>query len=157
MKYTSLKTNTDKGKLLKVKGKIINLHKETRGFDPVTHSRVLEFYHRDDVSTAPPGKRDSTKIKIKSHIQKRVLNDYLSNLHQKFVPENTDWKCSFATFVRLTPKNFVFATFLSRKTCLCTQHQNYALKLKMQKKYITIPTRPEMFVKYSDDNISKRS
>ena len=41
-----------------------------------------------------------------------------------------------------------------RRTCLCTQHQNYPLKLKMFRKYTGMPTNPEAFVKYSDQKIS---
>ena len=51
-------------------------------------------------------------------------------------------------------KNFAFANFANRRRCLCTQHQNFALKLKMLKKYTPVPTNPETFVKYSDQKIS---
>ena len=60
----------------------------------------------------------------------------------------------FTSFARMRPKNFVLANFANRRTCLCTQHQNYALKLKMLRKYTGIPTNPEAFVKYSDQKIS---
>ena len=62
--------------------------------------------------------------------------------------------CSFTSFTRMRPKNFVLANFANRRTCLCTQHQNFALKLKMLKKYAPVPTNPEAFVKYSDQKIS---
>ena len=54
----------------------------------------------------------------------------------------------------MRPKNFVLANFANRRTCLSTQYQNYALKLKMLRKYTGIPTNPEAFVKYSDQKIS---
>ena len=54
----------------------------------------------------------------------------------------------------MSPKNFVLANFANRRTCLCTQHQDFALKLKMLKKYTPVPTNPETFVKYSDQKIS---
>ena len=54
----------------------------------------------------------------------------------------------------MRPKNFALANFANRRTCLCTQHQNYALKLKVLRKYTSIPTKPEAFVKYSDQKIS---
>ena len=54
----------------------------------------------------------------------------------------------------MRPKNFVLANFANRRTCLCTQHQNFALKLKMLKKYTPVSTNPETFVKYSDQKIS---
>ena len=62
--------------------------------------------------------------------------------------------CSLTSFARMRPKNFVLANFANRGTCLCTQHENYALKLKMLRKYTGIPTNPEAFVKYSDQKIS---
>ena len=62
--------------------------------------------------------------------------------------------CSLTSFARMRPKNFVLANFANRGTCLCTQHENYALKLKMLRKYTGIPTNPEAFVKCSDQKIS---
>ena len=67
--------------------------------------------------------------------------------------ENIEIKFSFSTFARVRPSNFILANFANRKTCLCTQHQNLALKLKMLKKYKPVPTNPEAFVKYADEKI----
>ena len=53
----------------------------------------------------------------------------------------------------MRPNNFVLANFANRKTCLCTQHQNLALKLKMLKKYKPVPTNPEAFAKFTDEKI----
>ena len=118
------------------------------------NKKVLDFYNRDDVSTALPGKKDAKKVKRKRKlVQKHVLNDYLNNLYQKFMSENVQIKYSFSTFAPVRPSNFTLANFANRKTCLCTQHQNLALKLKMLKKYKPVPTNPEAFVKYSDEKI----
>ena len=77
------KTNTDRRKLSKVKSKVVNPTKSKRGFEPKLYKTVVDFYYRGDVSTALPGKRDAKKVKQeKPRIQKRVLNDYLSNLYQ---------------------------------------------------------------------------
>ena len=101
-----------KFKLSKVRGKVINLVNPKRGFEPGLHTKVLEFYLRDDFSKALPGKRDAKKNKKKTiRIQKRVLNDHLSNLHQKLITENTNSKCLFTTFVRMRPSYFVLANF----------------------------------------------
>ena len=35
----------------------MNPIKPKKGFESVLHKKVLDFYHRDDVSTALPGKR----------------------------------------------------------------------------------------------------
>ena len=132
----------------------MNSIKPKKGLEPVLHKKVLDFYHRDDVSTALPGKRDTKKVKRKRKlVQKRVLNDYLHNLYQKFISENIEIPCSFSTFARMRPKNFVLANFANRKTCLCTQHQNLALKLKMLKKYKPVPTNLEAFAKFTDEKI----
>ena len=58
------------------------------------------------------------------------------------------------SFARMRRKNFALANFANRRTCLCAQHHNYALKLKILIKYTGIPTKPEAFVKYSDQKIS---
>ena len=83
LRYAANKTNTDRRKLSKANGKVMNPIKPKKGFEPVLHKKVLDFYHRDDVSTALPGKRDTKKVKRKRKlVQKRVLNDYLHNLYQ---------------------------------------------------------------------------
>ena len=151
--YTARRTNTDWRKLLKGLSKVINPNKSKRGFEPNLYKAVINFYNLDDVSTALPGKRDAKKVKQgKPHIQKRVLNDYLSNLHQKLVSEHTNMSCSFTPLTRMRSKNSVLANFANRWTCLCTQH--YPLKLKKLRKYAGIPTNLEAFVKYSDQKIS---
>ena len=130
--YTAMQTLTDRGKLSKTKSKTIDLEKQKRGFQPELHNQVLDFYRRDDVSIVLPGKRDVKKIgKKKPSIQKRVLSDYLSNFYEKFVAENTNVKISFSTFARMRPTNFVLANFANRQSCLCVQHRNMSLKLKI--------------------------
>ena len=95
--------------------------KPKKGFIPVLYKKVLDFYHRDDVSTALPGKRDTKKVKRKRKlVQKRVFNDYLHNLYQKFMSQNIEIPCSFSTFALMRSNNFVLANFANRKTCLCT-------------------------------------
>ena len=154
LRYAASKTSTDRRKLSKVNGKVISTIKQKKGFEPVLNKKVLDFYNRDDVSTALPGKKDAKKVKRKRKlVQKRVLNGYLNNLYQTFMSENIEIKCSFSTFARARPSNVILANFANRKTCLCTQHQNLALKLKMLKKYKPVPTNPEAFVKYSDEKI----
>ena len=94
--YAARGTNTDRRKLSKGLSKVIKPNKSKRGFETNLYKAVITFYNRDDVSTALPGKRDAKKVKQgKPHIQKRVLNDYLSNLHKNFVSELTNMSCSF--------------------------------------------------------------
>ena len=153
IRYAARTTNTDRRKLSNRPQHKPN--KSKRGFEPNLYKAVINFYNHDDVSTALSGKRDAKKVKQwKPRIQKRVLNNYLSNLHQKFVSEHTNMSCSFTSFARMRLKNFVLANFTNRRTCLCTKRQNYALKLKMLRKHTGIPRNPEVFVKYSYQKIS---
>ena len=153
--YAARRTNTFRRKLSKGSNKVINPNKSKRGFKPNLYKVVINFYNRDDVSTALPGKRDAKKVKQgKPRIQKQVLINYLSNLHQKFVSEHTNMSSSFTSFARMRSKIFVLANFANMRTCLCTQHQNYAFKLKMLRKYKITATNPEAFVKYSDQKTS---
>jgi len=39
----------------------LNISKNKRGFDPNVYKEVIEFYNRDDVSTALPGKKRRKK------------------------------------------------------------------------------------------------
>ena len=153
--YAARRTNADRRKLSKGLSKVINPNKSKRGFEPNLYKVVINFYNRDNVSTALCVKRDAKKVKQgKPRIQKWVLNNYLSNLHQKLVSEHTNMSCSFISFARMRVKNFVLTNFANRRTCLYTQHQNYALKLKMLRKYKCIPKKPKAFVKYSHQKIS---
>lgn len=80
-------------------------------------NKVLTFLQRDDNSTCLPGKADAVKVTgVKQ--QKRVLNDYLYNLHLKFLSENKDINISLSVFNRIRPKNFQLVKFSNRKTCL---------------------------------------
>ena len=154
LRYAANKTTTDRRKLSKANGKVINPIKPKKGFEPVLHKKVLDFYYRDDISPTLHEKHDAKKFKRKRKlVQKRVLNDYLHNLYQTFISENIEIPCSFSTFARMRPNNFVLANFTSRKTCLYTQHQNLALKLKMLKKYKPVSTNPEAFAKFTDGKI----
>ena len=88
---------------------------------------------RDDASAVLPRKRDVRSIRKATRLQKRVLNDYLSDLFQKFIAEKPHVKISFSSFAKMRPANYIIANFADRRSFLCTQHQNVALKLKMLK------------------------
>ncbi|WAR01738.1 hypothetical protein MAR_008296 [Mya arenaria] len=104
-----------------------------------TKKNVSAFYVRDDVSRCMPGKRDATKV-LGQKVQTRILNDCLHNLLEKFLSENPNSK-----FCRLRPKNIKLTSLLSRNTCLCTSHQNMALKLKcLRNMGIDISPNPEV-------------
>ena len=50
-------------------------------------SKIIDFLKRGDNSTCLPRKRDSKKVGDQQ-LQKYILNDYLENLHIKFLAEN---------------------------------------------------------------------
>ena len=91
--------------------------------------RVTDFYECDDVSRCMPGKREAKNVEGEKK-QVRILNDYLANIHETFCLEEPTFKVSYSTFCKLRLKNIKVTSLLSRNTCLCTIHQNMALKLK---------------------------
>lgn len=108
---------------------------------------VTNFYTRDDNSRMQPGKKDSIKTR-EGEAQTRILTDYIDNLHMKFISENPNIEISLSTFRRMRPKYVLTTTFISRNTCLCTKHQNFAFKLKMFKMLgACTTTSPDDFVK----------
>ena len=147
-------TETDRRKLSKVKAKSIKIRKLRK--KPLIEKgiqakvlEVLEFFGRDDNSRMMPGKKDAKVIeKGTPKIQKRILNDYLSNLYDKFVAEYPEARLSFASFCRMRPSNYLLVNFTTQTTCLCTRHQNMALKLKSLKLLkIVVTQNPDVFVK----------
>ena len=96
-----------------------------------------------------PGKKDAKIIeKGTPKIQKRILNDYLSNLYDKFVAQYPEDRLSFASFCRMRPSNYLLVNFTMQTACLCTHHQNMALKLKSLKLLKIVDTQnPDVFVK----------
>ena len=43
--HAANKTNTDRRKLSKANGKVMNLIEPKKGFEPVLHKKVMDFYH----------------------------------------------------------------------------------------------------------------
>ena len=110
-------------------------------------SKVASFLSRDDNSRMMPGKKDGL-----GQIQNRVLNDYMKNLHLKFLAENPKIKVSTGTFSKLRPLSIRLGNFLSKNTCLCTKHQNFALKCKCLQSYkVTTIINPDSFIRTHDD------
>ena len=151
LKYTAEKTGNDRRKMGKETSKVLNVCRKNRGFDQNIYKEVIDFFNRDYVSTALPGKKDVISLtnKTRKRVKIQKLNDYLSNLYQKLITEKPSLKLSFATFARMTPANFMLANFVNRRSCLCTQHQNLALKLKMLKRHNNaVPSHPDLFLKH---------
>ena len=148
-------TETDRRKLSKVKAKSIKIRKLRKKplIEKGIQAKVLEFFGRDDNSRMMPGKKDDKIIeKGTPKIQKRILNDYLSNLYDKSVAEYPEDRLSFASFCRMRPSNYLLVNFTTLTACLCTRHQNMALKLKSLKLLKIVDTQnPDVFVKQNTD------
>ena len=107
---------------------------------------VMQFLERDDNSRHMPGKADKVKTGAGS-TQKRVLTDYIGNLHKKFLSENPSVKLSLTSFQRIRPKYILPTAFITRHSSLCTKHQNMALLLKaLRREGIDAPMNPESFI-----------
>ena len=84
-----------------------------------------------------PGKQDYKlvvrqikKVMNIKKVQKRILNDYMKNLWEKFLAEYPYQRVNRGLFCAMHPEHLVPVKFTSRDICLCTRHQNVALKLK---------------------------
>ena len=108
IKYASAKTGNNCRKVCWSTRKILHVQATKHRFIPKIHAEVLRFYACDDNSTALPGKGGAKQMK-KAQIQKRSLNDYLSNLYLNIKAEQSNLKLSFATFAKMRPSNYVLA------------------------------------------------
>ena len=116
--------------------------------------RVLDFLMRDDNSRCNPGKQDKLKVNGETR-QTRILTDYLKNLYLKFIGENPHVKLSLASFCRIRPANIRLTRFISRNSCLCTKHQNFALcSQALRKLGLNVPLNSEKFIE-DDSNFEK--
>lgn len=140
-------TGLGRNKIAKAVSSVHNAEKRRRRRETERHrSQVVEFLLRDDNSRCNPGKQDKVKVNGNTE-QTRILNDYLKNLHCKFLGENPDVKLSLASFCRIRPVYIKLTRFISRSCCLCTKHQNFALcTLAMRKCGINVPLNPERFI-----------
>ena len=65
---------------------------------------AVQFFEADDNSTCLPGKKDFIIVDRKK-IQKRILNDYMKNLYQKFLAMNPNLAISWGRFCQYRPKH----------------------------------------------------
>ena len=84
---------------------------------------VEEYYCRDDVSRITSGKKQ-TVTKDKKKMQKRLLNDTMDNLHEKYLSENSKTKISYSLFCKMRPFWVVPPPDKDRETCLYKMHEN---------------------------------
>ena len=121
------------------KQRLVDLMKERK-------AHVVKFLEDDENSAATPGKGDTIAVDGEK-IQRRILNDYMHNLHLKYLAENPDNAISRSFFYRCRPSYIKLASFGSRQTCLCQRHQNMTLKLKTLKSLgITTMSNPDTYI-----------
>ncbi len=150
-------TRLDRRKLNNLSKSVTHVEKRTR--NAMINSKITreihEFLSRDDNSRVLPGKADAIKVGS-DKVQKRVLNDYMYNLHTKFLAE-TSYKVSRSAFYHKKPRSIAHVNFSSRSVCLCQKHQNFALKLRCLKNYkVTFITSPDKFMEvHSNEDLNK--
>ena len=106
MKTISEMTMTNRRKLAKVEEKSIKIRNTRKQplIEKWIQARVIDFFKRDDNSRMMPGKKDAKRIeKDGPKIQKRILNDYLSNFYEKFITEYPEDPLSLSFFCRMRP------------------------------------------------------
>ena len=152
LKWLGRKTGMNRNKLgHTIKKWIHKGRKSRRRVQERYRKEVMSFFERDDNSREQPGKANVKKIESGAKMQTRVLTDYLSNLHQKFMLEHPNIELSLATFRRMRPKHILNTSMISRSCSLCTKHQNMALLLRCLKSNgIQVPLNPESFLKQTD-------
>ena len=106
---------TGRNKVGKVETKCISFLKQKRVREVRRYrDAVVTFMERDDNSRMLPGKADKVKTGVHESTQTRVLTDYLSNLHTKFLSENPNCE-TFVSFLsenqtKAYPHYFVYYT-----------------------------------------------
>ncbi|KAL3859868.1 hypothetical protein ACJMK2_010057 [Sinanodonta woodiana] len=74
--------------------------------------QVTSLLEREDNSSVLISKKKSDVVVIENiEHQKRILSDYMHNLHDKFRLENLDIKVSQARFYQSRPKYLLLANF----------------------------------------------
>ena len=136
-------TSLDRKKLASTKSKCLASPSKKRSTNILVtlSSKVETFLSREDNSRMMPGIKDG-----KGLTQNMALNDYMKNLYLKFLAENPELKVSAGTFSKLRPSFIRLWNFLSKSTCLCTKHQNFALKCKCLQNYkVSTVVKPDSF------------
>jgi len=100
-----------------------------------------------------PRKQDAVKSG-KSKVQKRVMNDYMYNLHLKYLAEAIT-KISRTCFYKARPKHIALVNFASRSVCFCSKHQNFSFLLRaLKSSRVNTCINPDKFVEIYKDSQS---
>ena len=127
MKAVSEETKLDRRKMTLSASKLITncTRKRKNTLKSTMSSHNVAFLERDDNSRIMPGKNDFKTVReddglVKEKRQKQILNDYLKNLHEKYLAEYPERKISVAMFVVLDPPIF-FLLILLHEMFVCAQ------------------------------------
>ena len=155
MKVLAKMTDTDRRKLSKVKAKSIKVRKLRKKLliEKGIQAKVLKLFGRDDNSLMTPRGKDAKIIeKTLQKLKKRILNDNLINLSDKYAAEYPEDCLAFASFCRMRPSKYLLVNITTRTACLCTCHQKKALKLESLKLLKIVDAQnPDVFVKNNSD------
>jgi hypothetical protein len=110
---------------------------------------IVHFLERCDNSTVHPNKQ-GIKIVDGTMKAKRILNDYLDNVYDKFLLESPDAKVSRSTFFICRPTYILPVSFSARRTCFSLKHQNMTLMLKVLQ---LSQTRGSSEMNHSDEQV----
>ena len=115
--------------------KVFKLKKSKRGFGSKLHESVVDFYGKNDNSTALPGKGTLKTVNvINAQAPKESPEWLLKQSLLKVCCRKPKSQPIISTFARMRLSFYVLANFVNRCSCLCTQHENMASKLKLWKK-----------------------
>ena len=73
-------------------------------------------------------------------MQKRLLNDYIQNIHRKYPAEHHSREISYSLFCMLRPFLVVHPTTQDRETCQCKTRENLSIIANKLKQHNTLHT-----------------
>ena len=131
-----------------------NIPKQVRSIPKweLVKAKAYDFYMSDMYSRCSPGKNDYVKVGTK-RLQKRICNDYVKNLHVKFLAENPDLEISLSKFYECRPAQVLTSKYLNKDTTCCQKHQNFQLLIKALDKIlprVKCVTSPDAFIEEYD-------
>lgn len=94
-----------------------------------TMTKNVLFMERDDNSTCLSDKKDVHKDG-KEQKQKRILKDYIINLHRKFLAENSNTKINLAVLGRMRRKHISIVKFSDKKKSFMSKASKHGFKFK---------------------------
>jgi hypothetical protein len=121
-----------RNRMAEVKEKILKQGKRRRSLKEhgLYRESIVHFLERCDNNTVHPNKQ-GINIVDGTMKAKRILNDYLDDVYDKFLIESPNAKVSRSTFFICRPTYILPVSFSARRTCLCLKHQNMTLMLKV--------------------------